>query len=76
MAMAYSIRFHSTYEVRDDLFEMSKLFAGVRFKTWNTSKYVISQLYDPPDEVTKLCFLCDKCCKPLLPPILKAKFKA
>ena len=75
MVMAFSVRFHLTYEARDALFEMCKLFAGDRFKTWNTSKYVMSQLYDPPDEVTKLCFLCDKCCKPLLPPVSRGKFK-
>ena len=57
MIMAYSIRFHSTYEARDALFELCKLLAGDRFQTWNTSKYIMSQLYDPPDEVITLCFL-------------------
>lgn len=75
MVMAYSIRFHCTYKARDALFEMCKIFAGDTFKTWNTSKYVMSQLYDPPDEVVKLCFLCEKCCDPLLPPVSKRKFK-
>lgn len=51
MIMAYSIRFHLTYEARDALFEMSKLFAGPTFKNWKTSKYIINKLYDPPDEV-------------------------
>ena len=35
----------------------------------------MNQLYDPPDEVIKLCFLCEKCCKPLLPSVSKRKFK-
>ena len=75
MIMAYSIRFHSTYEARDALFELCKLLAGDRFQSWNTSKYIMSQLYDPPDEVITLCFRCEKCFNPLLPPVSKNKCK-
>ncbi|XP_051171576.1 uncharacterized protein LOC127288266 [Leptopilina boulardi] len=75
MIMAYSIRFHCTYEARDALFEMCKQFAGDEFQNWNTSKFVMNQLYDPPDEVITLCFICEKCFKTLMPPISKKKFK-
>lgn len=75
MVIAYSIRYISTFEGRDSLFEMCKIFAGEKFKDWNTSKFVMSQLYDPPSEVIKLCFICTECCNPLLPPISKKYFK-
>ena len=66
LIMANSIRFHSTYEARDALFELCKLLARDRFQTWNTSKYMMSQLYDPPEEAITLCFLDEKCFNRLL----------
>ena len=71
MVIAYSILYHSKYEARDSLFDMCKIFAVEKFHDWNTSKHVMNQLYDPPDGMINLCFLCTKCCEPLLPPVLK-----
>ena len=57
MVIGYSIRVHSAYEARDALFEKCKTLAVPTLRERNTSKYVINQLYDPPDDVM-FCVFC------------------
>ena len=75
MVTAYSIRYHSTYEARDSLFDMCKIFAGEKFHNYKATKHVMNELYDLPEEMINLCLLCTKYCEPLLPPVSKKKFK-
>lgn len=52
MVIAFSVKFRTTQEARESLFEMLKICAGPKFEDLKFSNYKMSKLFDaPPDKI-------------------------
>lgn len=77
MIVAFGVRFGSTHEQRDNLFEMFKICASSKFQHIKLSNYKISKICDPPPDKIVYHFYCEQCSqkKEVLQSCIKSKIK-
>ncbi|XP_011684918.1 PREDICTED: uncharacterized protein LOC105448182 [Wasmannia auropunctata] len=71
MVQALTLRYHHSDESRHALLNLIKSLAGPKFSYINTSKYMMSKLYNPPANKILYVFYCIECYIPLLNPLSK-----
>lgn len=71
MIQAMSRRFKFSGEVQQSVLEFTKILAGPKFENFNTTKYSMNKIYNPPDDRKTYVFFCPVCNTVLHDPIEK-----
>ena len=66
MIMGLACRYSLVLEARQKSFECFQICAGPELQSFRISNYMLSKIYDPPEEKIKLHFYCLQCTTPLL----------